>query len=113
MYAIRSYYEARRAREELKVSLKEEKNAAPVVAPPPANKKITPQMKAMKRDLAKAEQRMAALEIQRADLEGRLSEPLSPQEIGELGLELQAVNDALAECEETWLSLSEQIEAES
>ena len=109
--------EARRAREALKVSLKEERAeeraAAPVVASPPANKKITPQMKAMKRDLAKAEQRMAQLETQRADLEERLSAPLSPQEIGALGLELQAVNEALAECEETWLILSEQIEAES
>ena len=105
--------EARRAREELKVSQKEERAAAPVVAPPPANKKITPQMKAMKRDLAKAEQRMAELEARRADLEARLSMPLPPQEIGELGLELQAVNDALAESEEAWLLLSEQIEAES
>jgi len=105
--------EARRAREELKVSLKEEKVATPVVVLPPANKKITPQMKAMKRDLAKAEQRMAELEARRADLEARLSMPLPPQEIGELGLELQAVNDALAESEEAWLLLSEQIEAES
>ncbi|MFB0934343.1 MAG: ATP-binding cassette domain-containing protein [Propionivibrio sp.] len=108
--------EAKRVREELKASLKEEKveerAAAPVLAPPPANKKITPQMKAMKRDLAKAEQHIAELETRRAGLEERLSVPLSPQEIGELGRELQAVNEALAECEETWLLLSEQIEAE-
>ena len=102
--------EAKRVREELKVALKEEKNA--VQAPPPsANRKITPQMKALKRDLGKAEQRLAELETRRADLEARLGGELSPQEIGELGLELQAVNDALAECEETWLALSERIEA--
>ncbi|WP_153110598.1 ABC-F family ATP-binding cassette domain-containing protein [Propionivibrio limicola] len=109
--------EAKRAREELKTSLKEEKAttsaAAPVAPPPAANKKITPQMKAMKRDLGKVETRMAELETQKSDLETRLAEPLSPQEIGELGLELQAVNDALAECEEKWLLLSEQIEAEA
>jgi len=103
--------EARRAREELKASLKGEKVAAPVVVSPSATKKITPQMKAMKRDLAKAEQRMAELEARRADLEERLSAPLSPQEIGALGLELQTVNEALAECEENWLLLSDQIEA--
>ena len=102
--------EAKRVREEVKVAQKEEKNA--VQAPPPsANRKITPQMKALKRDLGKAEQRLAELETRRADLEARLGGELSPQEIGELGLELQAVNDALAECEETWLALSERIEA--
>ena len=102
--------EAKRVREAVKVAQKEEKNA--VQAPPPsANRKITPQMKALKRDLGKAEQRLAELETRRADLEARLGGELSPQEIGELGLELQAVNDALAECEETWLALSERIEA--
>ena len=87
-------------------------SSVPVQAPPPsANRKITPQMKALKRDLGKAEQRLAELETRRADLEARLGGELSPQEIGELGLELQTVNDALAECEETWLALSERIEA--
>ena len=106
--------EAKRVREELKVSQKVEKAAAPVVvAAPTANKKITPQMKALRRDLAKAEQRMAELETKKSVLEERLSTPLSPQEIGELGLELQAVNDALGDCEENWLMLSEQLEAEA
>ena len=80
---------------------------------PPAFAGALPQSDAPKRDLAKAEQRTAELEARRADLEARLSMPLPPKEIGELGLELQAVNDALAECEEAWLLLSEQIEAES
>ena len=41
------------------------------------------------------------------------AKPLSPQEIGELGLKLQTINDTLADCEDQWLLLSEQIEAES
>ncbi len=107
--------EAKRVREELKASLKEEKAVAPLMAAPPApaNKKITPQFKALKRDLDKVEQRMAELEARKLDLEEKLSEPHTPREIGELGVELQAVADALGECEEKWLALSEQIEAEN
>ena len=106
--------EAKRGREELKNSLKGEKAVTPVVAPQPVlvNKKITPQFKALTRDLAKVEQRMAELGRRKSDLEKKLSEPLAPQEIGALGLELQAVTDALAAAEESWLALSEQIELE-
>lgn len=109
--------EAKKAREALKATAREEKAAEPAnkpaVALPSANKKITPVMKALKRDLGKVEQRMGELEARRGSLEERLSEPLPPQQIGELGLELQAVNEALSECEERWLELSSQIEAES
>ncbi len=107
--------EAKRGREELKNSLKGEKAVTPVVAAPQpvlVNKKITPQFKALTRDLAKVEQRMAELGRRKSDLEKKLSEPLAPQEIGALGLELQAVTDALAAAEESWLALSEQIELE-
>ena len=55
---------------------------------------------------------MAELARRKSDLEKKLSEPLAPQEIGALGLELQAVTDALAAAEESWLGLSEQIELE-
>ena len=103
--------EAKRVREESKVALKEEKATVEPVSPSSLNKKITPQMKALKRDLGKVEQRMAELETRRADLEASLGGDLDPQEIGEIGLELQSVNEALADCEEQWLSLSEQIEA--
>ena len=110
--------EAKRAREELKASLKESKEAKAVVATPPptANKKITANLKNLKRDLGKLEQRMFELQTQKHELEARLSTqtpPLSPQEIGELGLKLQTINDTLADCEDQWLLLSEQIEAES
>ena len=69
-------------------------------------------MKVLKRDLGKVEQRMAELEARRSALESSLGEERTPQEIGEIGLELQSVNEALADCEELWLSLSEQIESE-
>lgn len=81
-----------------------------------ANKKITANLKNLKRDLGKLEQRMFELQTQKHELEARLSTqtpPLSPQEIGELGLKLQTINDTLADCEDQWLLLSEQIEAES
>ena len=103
--------EAKRVREESKVALKEEKATVEPASPSSLNKKITPQMKALKRDLGKVEQRMAELETRRADLEASLGGDLDPQAIGEIGLELQSVNEALADCEEQWLSLSEQIEA--
>ena len=104
-------------REALKASLRESKGAKEIAAPPPvANKKITANLKNLKRDLGKLEQRMFELQTQKHELEARLSTqtpPLSPQEIGELGLKLQTINDTLADCEDQWLLLSEQIEAES
>ena len=105
--------EAKRVREEQKLALKEEKTAAESLAPTPPNRKITPEMKTLRRDLGKVEQRMAELEARRADLELSLSDELDPQAIGAIGLELQSVSEALTGCEEQWLSLSEQIDAES
>ena len=102
--------EARRVREESKVALKEEKAAVEPASPSSLNKKITPQMKTWKRDLGKIEQRMTELETKRADLEASLGGELDAKEIGEIGLELKSINEMLADCEEQWLSLSEQIE---
>ena len=102
--------EARRVREESKVALKEEKAAVEPASPSSLIKKITPQMKTWKRDLGKIEQRMTELETKRADLEASLGGELDAKEIGEIGLELKSINEMLADCEEQWLSLSEQIE---
>ena len=105
--------EARRVREEIKAISREEKaQAAPPVPSPSANKKITPQMKSMKRDLAKTEQRLAELHAQKTALEARLLETLSPQEIGETGLELQTLAETLDALEEQWLTISAWIENE-
>ena len=73
-------------------------------------------LKNLKRDQGKIEQRMLELQTKKHALEARLSTqtpPLSPQEIGELGQELQTVDASLADYEEQWLLVSEQIEAES
>ena len=59
---------------------------------------------------------MLELQTKKHALEARLSTqtpPLSPQEIGELGLKLQAIEEELSADEESWLIISEQIEAAS
>ena len=108
--------EAKRVREELKASLKVSKEIIAAPPPPPvANKKITANLKNLKRDQGKIEQRMLELQTKKHALEARLSSqtpPLSPQEIGELGVELQRIDEDLAAHEENWLLVSEQIEAE-
>jgi ATP-binding cassette subfamily F protein 3 len=108
--------EAKRARESLKESLKNPAKAPPEVvtqAPPPvvAHKKIPDNLKGLTRDLGKLEQTMLDLQGKKHTLEARLSTPLPPQEIGELGLKLQKIDDELAVHEEKWLTISEQIEA--
>ncbi len=105
--------EARRAREELKASLKETKEIVTQAPPVLASKKITANLKTLKRDQGKLEQIMLDLQTRKHALEARLSTPLPAQEIGQLGLDLQKIDQELAGHEENWLSISEQIEAES
>ena len=104
--------EAKRAREELKASLKDAQDVV-TQAPPPAveNKKITVNLKNLKRDQGKLEQRMLDLQTRKHALEARLSSPLPAPEIGEIGLELQKIDEELAGHEETWLLISEEIES--
>jgi ATP-binding cassette subfamily F protein 3 len=106
--------EAKRGREELKASLKEAKETV-TQAPPPVveNKKISARLKTLKRDQGKLEQRMLELQTRKHALEARLSKPLPTQEIGELGSELKAVDEELANHEEKWLAISEEIEVET
>jgi ATP-binding cassette subfamily F protein 3 len=109
--------EAKRAREELKESLKNPKEVV-TQAPhaPVANKKISEKLKVLMRDQGKLEQLMLDLQAQKHALEARLSTPLPAQEIGEiskLGGQLKKIDDELAAHEEKWLAISEQIEAAS
>jgi ATP-binding cassette subfamily F protein 3 len=106
--------EAKRAREELKESLKNPKEVV-TQAPhaPAANKKIPEKVKVLLRDQGKLEQVMLDLQTKKHALEARLSTPLPPQEIGELGGQLKKIDDELAAHEEKWLAISEQIEAAS
>ena len=105
--------EAKRAREELKASLKDAKDVV-TQAPPPVveNKKITAQLKTLKRDQGKIEQNMLDLQTRKHALEARLTTPLPAQEIGEIGREIKTIDDELSRYEERWLDLSTQIELE-
>jgi ATP-binding cassette subfamily F protein 3 len=91
--------EAKRARDEIKSARKE--NA-------PAKPRTAPRMKTIQRELSRIEQRLNELEARRDAIEALFCKSLSPEEIGELGLELQEVKNALHENEEEWLRLSEQ-----
>ena len=104
--------EAKRARESLKESLKSP-TEADTKAPPvkTAKKQSTGNLTTLKRDLGKLEQTILELQTNKHALEARLATPLPPQEIGELGVKLQQLDDALEAREEEWLLLSEQIDA--
>lgn len=104
--------DAKRVREEVKASLKENNPPAPNAQPTATqNKKITPEMKALKRDIGKIDKRIEELTAQKHLLEKQLTELLPPDEIGKLGHQLQEVINALESCEEEWLTLSEQLDA--
>jgi ATP-binding cassette subfamily F protein 3 len=107
--------EAKRAREEVKATLKVAKEiVAP--SPPPASGKTSAKLKTLKRDQGKLEQLMLDLQKRKHALEARLSPPaseaLATQEIVAIGVELQEIDGELAAHEEEWLSISEEIEAE-
>jgi ATP-binding cassette subfamily F protein 3 len=104
--------EAKRARESLKESLRNPKASAAPAPSPVAEKKRPPaNLNALKRDLGRVEQAILDLQAKKHALEARLSTPLPPQEIGAIGLELQKIDASLESREESWLLLSEQIEA--
>ncbi len=113
--------EAKRVREEIKASTSKAAKSADKNADKAntgkgksnSNKSapISDQTRALKRDLEKLETRMATLNTEGAALEKRLTAPLPPQEIAELGQRLKTLNKDLAQCEEQWLELSSQVEA--
>jgi ATP-binding cassette subfamily F protein 3 len=69
------------------------------------------QTRPLKRELEQNEQRMAAIEAEKAKLEDQLSAPLPPTEIAEAGRRLKALADEVAQLEERWLELTSQLEA--
>jgi ATP-binding cassette subfamily F protein 3 len=82
--------------------------AAPPPQPPP-RKPDTSRAKPLKRELEQAEQRLAQLNNDKAQLEARLATAL-PKEIADAGKRLKAVNEELHALEERWLELTEQID---
>ncbi|MCK9987044.1 MAG: ATP-binding cassette, subfamily F, member 3 [Azoarcus sp.] len=102
--------EARRAREELKASLKSPKHEpAPVAA-----LRVSPEkLKSLKRDLGKLEQTILEVQARKHAAEARLAGSPSVQLLAELGKELQQIEETLNAHEDSWLQLSEEIEAAS
>jgi len=64
----------------------------------------------LKRELEQIDQRLSALAAERADLEQRLTQPLPPAEIADLGRRLKAGHDETARLEERWLEISAGLE---
>ncbi|MBS0454924.1 MAG: ATP-binding cassette domain-containing protein [Proteobacteria bacterium] len=67
--------------------------------------------KPIKKELAKAEARMAAASTEREQLETRLTQPLPPAEIAEAGKRLKVLNEEIDSLEELWLRLTDELEA--
>ena len=102
--------EAKRVREAIKASTKEARAAEPKAAPAVNTKKLAATLKSLHKALEKLEQRMHALQSEKSELEARLSTPLPPQEIGEIGTTLHELDGERATHEEQWLATSEEIE---
>ena len=104
--------EAKRVREAIKLSTKKARAAEPK-APAAGNnaKQVAAALKSLKRNQEKIDLAMHELQTRQRELEARLSTPLPPQEIGEIGLALQQIETELAGHEEQWLLISEEIEA--
>lgn len=76
-----------------------------------ARQLLTEKTKPFKKELEKADQRIATLGAEKSAIEAQLATPLPPAEIAEAGKRLKVIGDELDNLEERWLELSEQIEA--
>jgi ATP-binding cassette subfamily F protein 3 len=72
---------------------------------------LAAQTRPLKRELEQIEQRMASIEVEKAQLEQQLSTPLPPTDIAEAGRRLKTLADEVAQLEERWLELTQQLEA--
>jgi ATP-binding cassette subfamily F protein 3 len=69
------------------------------------------QTRPLKKELEQNEQRMAAVEKEKAALETLLATPITPAEIADAGRRLKALSDEASSLEERWLELTTQLEA--
>jgi ATP-binding cassette subfamily F protein 3 len=99
--------EAKRMREAAKEA---GKAAAPAPAPVAAVAPVV-NTKAIQRDLDKIDTEMAALQLEKDDLEQKLAEAKNPHEIGQAGKRLKKVTSDMAALEARWMALSEQLES--
>ena len=106
--------EAKRVRESVREAVRETRAGESVVVQSQAvaqqAKKNATRAKTLRREQGKIEAQMLEVQAAKHALEARLSEPLAPQEIGALGLEIEAHAGQLETLEEQWLTLGEEIE---
>jgi ATP-binding cassette subfamily F protein 3 len=72
---------------------------------------INARTKPLKKQIDQIEKSMAQLQSEKAVLEAKLLEPISPSDIAEIGKKLKVINDELAALEEKWLGWTSEIEA--
>ncbi|QWD89595.1 ATP-binding cassette domain-containing protein [Polynucleobacter sp. MWH-CaK5] len=72
---------------------------------------INARTKPLKKQIDQAEKSMAQLQAEKTQLESKLLEPVSPQEIADIGKKLKVINDELTALEEKWLGWTSEIEA--
>ena len=68
-------------------------------------------LKPLKKQREQAEQRIAALDGEKAQLEGRMATSLAAADMADAGRRLKAVADELERLEHRWLELAGEIEA--
>jgi len=84
-------------------------NAIPIDAKKPAGTK--PNSQSTQKKLLQAETELAQLQSEQTDLHHKLGQSLSPSELADAAKRLKVVDAQLAQLEEQWLALSEQLEA--
>jgi ATP-binding cassette, subfamily F, member 3 len=72
---------------------------------------INARTKPLKKQIDQAEKSMSQLQTEKTQLESKLLEPVSPQEIADIGKKLKVINDELTSLEEKWLGWTSEIEA--
>jgi ATP-binding cassette subfamily F protein 3 len=89
------------------------KAAAPAPAPAPVVAAPAPvfNTKALQRDLDKIDTEIAALQLEKDDLDEKLAAAKNPHEIGQAGKRLKKVTADMAALEVRWMALSEQLES--
>lgn len=104
--------EARRAREQARAASAPAATPAPVARKPDAasRQQLAARTRPLKKELAQAEERMARLQAEKAELEGRLVATVAPAELAEAGRRLKQVVAELESVEERWLALGAEIE---
>ncbi len=72
---------------------------------------INARTKPLKKQIDQSEKSMAQLQTEKTQLESKLLDPVSPQEIADIGKKLKVINDELTSLEEKWLGWTSEIEA--